>query len=144
MFFRYSSIRKNVFVCLLFSFVRSTTMDKWKDLELEKMKVSGNRPAKDFMESHGGLSGAFNEKWNSKTAALYRDKVCVVTFSLLQYSTVIYIKMSSFSDPETELLNSSIYVSIYLFFLGTYNLKKLFFKMNSTITYQLSFVLLLY
>lgn len=31
-----------VLVEFLFSFVRSVTMDKWKDIELEKMKVNSS------------------------------------------------------------------------------------------------------
>ena len=62
------------------SFVRSVSMDKWKDLELEKMKVGGNRRAKEFFLSqpdfHEGMS--LQEKYNSKAAALYRDKVFVL------------------------------------------------------------------
>ena len=52
-------------------------MDKWKETELEKMKVGGNRKARVFFEAqsdyHDGMS--MNEKYNSKAAALYRDKV---------------------------------------------------------------------
>ena len=52
-------------------------MDKWKEAELEKMKVGGNRKARLFFESqddfHEGMS--LQEKYNSKAAALYRDKV---------------------------------------------------------------------
>lgn len=61
------------------SFVRSTTMDKWKDYELEKMKVGGNEMARKFFESHseGGEFGSLKEKYESKTAALLRDKVLV-------------------------------------------------------------------
>ena len=59
------------------SFVRSTTMDRWKDSEVEKMKVGGNSRAKEFFDSqsdiHPGTS--FTEKYNSRAAALYRDKV---------------------------------------------------------------------
>ncbi|XP_025109780.1 LOW QUALITY PROTEIN: ADP-ribosylation factor GTPase-activating protein 1-like [Pomacea canaliculata] len=59
------------------SFVRSVSMDKWKDLELEKMKVGGNRSARVFFQSqsdyHEGMS--IQEKYNSKAAALYRDKI---------------------------------------------------------------------
>ncbi|CAK8691261.1 unnamed protein product [Clavelina lepadiformis] len=59
------------------SFVRSTTMDKWKDSELEKMKVGGNDPARSFFESHSDYdpNWTLQEKYNSKTAALLRDKV---------------------------------------------------------------------
>ena len=52
-------------------------MDKWKDIELEKMKVGGNRKAKEFFNSQPDYSPtmSFQDKYNSKAAALYRDKV---------------------------------------------------------------------
>lgn len=61
------------------SFVRSVTMDKWKDVELEKMKVGGNRQCKEFFRSQPDYkeNWGFQNKWNSKAAALYRDKVPV-------------------------------------------------------------------
>ena len=61
----------------LFSFVRSVTMDKWKDIELEKMKIGGNRKAKEFLESQPDWDPSLplSEKYNTKAAALYRDKV---------------------------------------------------------------------
>ena len=59
------------------SFVRSATMDKWKASELEKMKVGGNRAFNDFLEEHDDYnpSWTIEEKYNSKSAALFRDKV---------------------------------------------------------------------
>lgn len=59
------------------SFVRSVTMDKWKDIELEKMKVGGNRNARLFFESQPDWDDdmSIQQKYNSKAAALYRDKV---------------------------------------------------------------------
>ena len=53
-------------------------MDKWKDTELNKMKVGGNRNAKQFMTSQTDWSDSANmtAKYNSKAAALYKDKVC--------------------------------------------------------------------
>ena len=52
-------------------------MDKWKDIELEKMKVGGNRKAKEFFNSQQDYSSSmsFQDRYNSKAAALYRDKV---------------------------------------------------------------------
>lgn len=52
-------------------------MDKWKDIELEKMKVGGNQNAREFLESHSDfkLNWSLNEKYNSKAAAFLRDKV---------------------------------------------------------------------
>ncbi|KAI8123001.1 ADP-ribosylation factor GTPase-activating protein 1 [Lucilia cuprina] len=59
------------------SFVRSVTMDKWKDIELEKMKVGGNRNAREFFEDQDDWNdrAPINQKYNSKAAALYRDKI---------------------------------------------------------------------
>ena len=55
-------------------------MDRWKDSEVEKMKVGGNSRFKEFLDGqpdiHPGIS--FKEKYNSKAAALYRDKVGLV------------------------------------------------------------------
>ncbi|KOC60688.1 ADP-ribosylation factor GTPase-activating protein 1 [Habropoda laboriosa] len=63
------------------SFVRSISMDKWKDLELEKMKVGGNKNAREFFESQPDWDNSMSitQKYNTKAAALYRDKV--ITFS---------------------------------------------------------------
>ncbi|KAF3856116.1 hypothetical protein F7725_016839 [Dissostichus mawsoni] len=58
------------------SFVRSVTMDKWKDIELEKMKVGGNGEFRKFLELQDDYDPTWNlqEKYNSKPAALFRDK----------------------------------------------------------------------
>jgi len=59
------------------SFVRSVTMDKWKDTELNKMKVGGNKNAKQFLNSKDDWSDTANltAKYNSRAAALYKDKI---------------------------------------------------------------------
>lgn len=59
------------------SFVRSVSMDKWKDLELEKMKVGGNRKAKQFLDSQPDYNAKLplQDKYNTRAAALYRDKI---------------------------------------------------------------------
>ncbi|KAK6105345.1 putative GTPase activating protein for Arf family protein [Brugia pahangi] len=59
------------------SFVRSTTMDKWKDNELSKMKVGGNTKALEFLKSQSDYRSnwSLREKYNSRAAALLRDKV---------------------------------------------------------------------
>jgi len=62
------------------SFVRSITMDKWKDIELEKMKVGGNRKAREFLTSQPDYvdTAPILQRYNSKAAALYRDKVMLL------------------------------------------------------------------
>lgn len=59
------------------SFVRSITMDLWKELELEKMKVGGNRRAKEFFQSQPDWNDSMplTDKYSSKAAALYKDKI---------------------------------------------------------------------
>ncbi|XP_075229058.1 ADP-ribosylation factor GTPase-activating protein 1 isoform X2 [Lycorma delicatula] len=59
------------------SFVRSISMDKWKDNELERMKVGGNRRAREFFESQPDWDDSMSvqKKYNTKAAALYRDKI---------------------------------------------------------------------
>ncbi|XP_063727919.1 ADP-ribosylation factor GTPase-activating protein 1-like [Symsagittifera roscoffensis] len=59
------------------SFVRSTTMDKWKDAELNKMKVGGNANFKSFLKTRSDVTdkSPFADIYASKSAALYRDKI---------------------------------------------------------------------
>ncbi|XP_041080533.1 ADP-ribosylation factor GTPase-activating protein 1 isoform X7 [Polyodon spathula] len=62
------------------SFVRSVTMDKWKDLELEKMRAGGNGKFRMFLESRDDYNPCWTmqEKYNSKPAALFRDMVATL------------------------------------------------------------------
>lgn len=62
------------------SFVRSVSMDKWKDVELEKMKVGGNKNAREFFEKHPDWDESMfiSQRYNTKAAALYRDKVRIM------------------------------------------------------------------
>ncbi|KAM5246672.1 ADP-ribosylation factor GTPase-activating protein 1 isoform 5-T5 [Ctenodactylus gundi] len=62
------------------SFVRSVTMDKWKDIELEKMKAGGNAKFREFLESQEDYDPCWSlqDKYNSKAAALFRDKVATL------------------------------------------------------------------
>ncbi|XP_060766996.1 ADP-ribosylation factor GTPase-activating protein 1 isoform X2 [Neoarius graeffei] len=59
------------------SFVRSVSMDKWKDVELEKMKTGGNEKFRLFLELQDDYNPnwSLQEKYNSRAAALFRDKV---------------------------------------------------------------------
>lgn len=62
------------------SFVRSISMDKWKDIELEKMKVGGNRNAREFFDSQDDWDETvpISQRYNTRAAALYRDKIATL------------------------------------------------------------------
>ncbi|XP_029392080.1 ADP-ribosylation factor GTPase-activating protein 1 isoform X1 [Mus pahari] len=62
------------------SFVRSVTMDKWKDIELEKMKAGGNAKFREFLETQDDYepSWSLQDKYSSRAAALFRDKVATL------------------------------------------------------------------
>ncbi|XP_024230936.1 ADP-ribosylation factor GTPase-activating protein 1 isoform X8 [Oncorhynchus tshawytscha] len=62
------------------SFVRSVTMDKWKDIELEKMKAGGNGKFRMFLELQDDYNATWTmqDKYNSRPAALFRDKVATI------------------------------------------------------------------
>ena len=74
-------------IFIFFSFVRSASMDKWKTIELEKMKVGGNRQWNDFLEEHDDFNPGWSleEKYNSKSAALYRDKIATEAQGQVNY-----------------------------------------------------------
>ena len=60
------------------SFVRSLTMDKWKDEELERMKAGGNGRAQAFFESQPDYRAGmpFEEKYHSKAAGAAPVRTC--------------------------------------------------------------------
>ena len=70
-------VLNNSFIIKSYFVLRSVTMDKWKESEVMKMKVGGNRKAKDFLEDHTdwNSSAPISQKYNSRAAALYKDKV---------------------------------------------------------------------
>ncbi|XP_012259679.2 ADP-ribosylation factor GTPase-activating protein 1 isoform X2 [Athalia rosae] len=82
------------------SFVRSVSMDKWKDSELEKMKVGGNRKAREFFDSCADWddSMSIQQRYNTTAAALYRDKIATLARGQA---------WSPSSSPANRLSNSS-------------------------------------
>ncbi|CAG5091099.1 Oidioi.mRNA.OKI2018_I69.PAR.g12854.t2.cds [Oikopleura dioica] len=59
--------------------IKSITMDKWTEKEVQKVRAGGNSNFKEFLEAHDDYVAEWTieEKYNSMLAALYRDKVTI-------------------------------------------------------------------
>lgn len=97
------------------SFVRSVSMDKWKDIELEKMKAGGNRKAREFFDSQDDWDDTLpiGRKYNTRAAALYRDKIACLAQGKPwdQASALGRIKESGFGGGSTSSSSHSSGVS---------------------------------
>ncbi|XP_039599237.1 ADP-ribosylation factor GTPase-activating protein 1-like [Polypterus senegalus] len=84
-------------------------MDKWKDIELEKMKAGGNRKFREFLESQDDYDPCWNlqEKYNSKAAALFRDKVA--TLAEGRDWSVETSSARNWSPPQTKVPLASVH-----------------------------------
>ncbi|XP_018093021.1 ADP-ribosylation factor GTPase-activating protein 1 isoform X6 [Xenopus laevis] len=89
------------------SFVRSVTMDKWKDVELEKMKAGGNGKFRQFLEMQDDYDPCWSmqEKYNSRAAALYRDKVA--TLAEGQEWSVETSSARNWTPPQPKMMGGS-------------------------------------
>merc|ERR1712179_70180 len=61
--------------------VKSITMDKWTQKEIERVEMGGNRAMREFIETHESTydeTWSLEEKYQSQLLALYRDKIVEV------------------------------------------------------------------
>lgn len=90
-------------------------MDKWKDTELAKMRVGGNQRAREFFDSQPDWNwkASLTERYNSKAAALYRDKIATEaagkewSFDKSPANNYISPTIPSRSQPKEEVTKTS-------------------------------------